>query len=213
MSRSPQCSPAPAAAFLAAPLWAVQALIWTAGPKVQEQAPPYRITETALFELFWWSMAAAVASSAVAALAVPTHLRLRPTPVVRTAAVLARVAVASAGVAALSAAVAPVRQLQPAALTVMTGALYAAIVLLAVSLTLWAGPGWTSVGEADSAVLLPSALAALTVATIVAVLAGGTASTAGLWSAVLVVLLDGAAWLAWGNALASARRHRAAAHA
>lgn len=213
MSSSPQLSLARAAAYLAAPLWAVQALVWTAGPKVQEQAPPYRITETALFELFWWSMAAAVASSAVAALAIPTHLRVRPTPAVRTAGVLARVAVAFAGIAALSAAVAPSRQLQPAALTVMTSALYTAIVLLAISLTLYAGTSWTSVREADTAVLLPPALAALTIATILAILASGTASTAALWSAVVVVVLDGAAWLAWGNVLASTRRHHAATSA
>ena len=211
---SPQQFPiARTAAYLAAPLWAVQALIWTAGPKVQEQAAPYRITDTALFELFWLSVAAAVAASAVAALAMPTYLRARPTRAVLTASVFARVAVAFAGVAALSVAVAPVPRLQPAALTVMTDALYAAILLLAVSLTLYAGTGWTSARRATAPVLLSSALAALTIATVLAVLASGTASRAALYSAVVVVVLNGAAWLVWGNALASTRPHRAAAHA
>lgn len=211
---SPQQFPiARTAAYLAAPLWAVQALIWTTGPKVQEQAAPYRITDTALFELFWLSVAAAVAASAVAALAIPTYLRARPTRAVLTASVFARVAVAFAGVAALSVAVAPVPQLQPAALTVMTDALYAAILLLAVSLTLYAVTGWTSARRVTAPVLLSSALAALTIGTILAILASGTASRAALYFAVVVVVLNGAAWLVWGNALASARPHRTAAHA
>jgi hypothetical protein len=213
MSSSQQTSVARTAAYLAAPLWAVQALIWTAGPKVQEQVAPYRITETALFELFWLSVTAAVALSAVAALAVPTYLRARPTRTIRTGSVLARIAVALAGVAAVSVAVAPVPQLQPAALTVMTNALYGATLLLAGSLTLYAVTTWTSARPAGTPVLLPSALAALTIATILAILASGTASRAGPYFAVVVVVLTGTAWLVWGNALAGTRAHRAPAHA
>jgi hypothetical protein len=154
-----------------------------------------------------------VALSAVAALAVPTYLRARPTRTIRTGSVLARIAVALAGVAAVSVAVAPVPRLQPAALTVMTNALYGATLLLAGSLTLYAVTTWTSARPAGTPVLLPSALAALTIATILAILASGTASRAGLYFAVVVVVLTGTAWLVWGNALAGTRAHRAPAHA
>jgi hypothetical protein len=201
------------AAYLAAPLWAVQALIWTAGPKVQEQTAPYRITDVALFELFWSSIAAAVGLSAVAALGIPAYLRARPTRAVRTGSVLARVAVAAAGVAGLSIVVAPIPRLQPAALTVMTTALYAATVLLAASLIVYAVGSWTAARRAGTSVLLPSALAVLTVVTLVAILASSSASTVGLSFAVAVVVLDGLAWLAWGNALAGTRRQHAEAHA
>ncbi len=213
MSSPQQSSISRTAAYLAAPLWAGQALVWTVGPKVQEQAAPYRISDTALFELFWLSIAAAVGASALAALAIPAHLGARPTRVVQAASALARVAVAFAGVAAVSIAVAPVPPLQPAALTVMTYALYAAIFALAAGLTLYAVAGWTSASRADTP-LLPSVLAALTIATIVAILASGTASRTALTFAVVVVVLDGAAWLVWGRALASTRQHHhAAAHA
>jgi hypothetical protein len=214
MSSPQQSSISRTAAYLAAPLWAGQALVWTVGPKVQEQAAPYRISDTALFELFWLSIAAAVGASALAALAIPAHLGARPTRVVQAASALARVAVAFAGVAAVSIAVAPVPPLQPAALTVMTYALYAAIFALAAGLTLYAVAGWTSASRADTPVLLPSVLAALTIATSVAILASGTASRTALTFAVVVVVLDGAAWLVWGRALASTRQHHhAAAHA
>ncbi|HEX8627563.1 MAG TPA: hypothetical protein VF755_05270 [Catenuloplanes sp.] len=211
---SPQQFPiARTAAYLAAPLWAVQALVWTAGPKVQEQAAPYRITNTVLFELFWLSVAAAVAFSAVAALAIPTYLRARPTRMVRTGSVLARIAVGLAGLAALSVAVAPAPRLQSAALTVLTNALYGATLLLAISLTLYALAGRTQARSSGVPALLPAALAALTVVTIVAILASGTASTVGLYFAVTVVVINGMAWFAWGNALAGTRAHPAAAHA
>jgi hypothetical protein len=213
MSSPHQFPVARTAAYLAAPLWAMQALVWTVGPKVQEQAAPYRITDTALFELFWLSVAAAVALSAVAALAIPTYLRTQATRAIRTGTVLARIAVALAGIAALSVAVAPIPQLQSAALTVMTNALYGATLLLAVSLTLYAVNSWTAARSAGPPVLLPSALAALTIGTILAILASGTSSNAGLYFAVVVVVLNGAAWLAWGNALASSRPHPAEVHA
>ena len=213
MSSPHQFPIARTAAYLAAPLWAMQALVWTAGPKVQGQAAPYRITDTALFELFWLSVAAAVALSAVAALAIPTYLRAQATRAIRTGSVLARIAVALAGVAALSVAVAPIPQLQSATLTVMTNALYGATLLLAVSLTLYAVKSWTAARWAGTPVLLPSALAALTIVTILAILASGTSSSAGLYFAVVVVVLNGAAWLGWGNALVSSRPHRAGVHA
>jgi hypothetical protein len=114
----------------------------------------------------------------------------------------------------VSIAVAPVPPLQPAALTVMTYALHVAIFALAAGLTLYAVAGWTSAGRADTRVLLPSVLAALTIATVVAILASGTASQAALTFAVVVVVLDGAAWLSWGRALAGTHQHHhAAAHA
>jgi hypothetical protein len=121
--------------------------------------------------------------------------------------------VAAAGVAGLSIVVAPIPRLQPAALTVMTTALYAATVLLAVSLILYAVGSRTAARRAGTSVLLPSALAVLTVVTLVAILASSTASTVGLSFAVAVVVLDGLAWLAWGNALAGTRRQHAEAHA
>ncbi len=48
------------AAYLAAPLWALQAVIWPAAPKVQEAATPFAITKPLHFVLFWLSIAGAV---------------------------------------------------------------------------------------------------------------------------------------------------------
>ncbi len=59
------------AAYLAAPLWALQAVIWLAAPKVQEAAAPFAITKPLLFVLFWLSIAGAVAFSAASAADIP----------------------------------------------------------------------------------------------------------------------------------------------
>ena len=67
MSRSASRRLGQIAAYLAAPLWTLQAPIWMAAPKVQEQTVPYRFTNPVLFELFWLSIAGAVAFSAAAA--------------------------------------------------------------------------------------------------------------------------------------------------
>ena len=193
------------AAYLAAPLWAAQALVWTIAPKVQEQSPPYRITDVPLFELFWLSVAAAVGLSATAALAMPAYLGTRPTRLFRTGTILTRIAVGLAVVAAVSAAVAPVRSLQEPALTIMTNALYGAMLLLAAGLTAYAVAVRDAGRASGAAAKLPTVLAVLTVVTIVAILASGTSSAVGLYLAVAVVVLVGIAWFAWGNALAGTR--------
>ena len=201
------------AAYLAAPLWAAQALVWTIAPKVQEQTAPYRITDAPLFELFWLSVAAAVGLSAVASLAIPAYLGTRPSRLVRTGSVLSRVAVGLACVAALSAAVAPFSTLQQPALTIMTNALYGAILLLAIGLTSFAVAGRANGRPHDVGGRLPTVLAVLTVVTIAAILASGTSSVAGLYLAVAIVVLDGVAWFAWGNALGGTRPRPVAAPA
>src|SRR5215212_4133832 len=77
MSRSASRRLGQIAAYLAAPLWALQAPIWMAAPKVQAQTVPYRITNPVLFELFWLSIAGAVAFSAAAARPITRHVGAR----------------------------------------------------------------------------------------------------------------------------------------
>ena len=79
------------AAYLAAPLWALQAVIWLAAPKVQEAAAPFTITRPLLFVLFWLSIAGAVAFSAASAAEIPRVIQGFGSRVSRWAKVLATI--------------------------------------------------------------------------------------------------------------------------
>ena len=141
MSRSASRRLGQITAYLAAPLWALQAPIWMAAPKVQEQTVPYRITNPVLFELFWLSIAGAVAFSAAAAR--PITRRWAPVSrLSRTSAAAAVLALALATAATVCIALAPIPALQAVAITVMTNLLNGAAVILAVSLTLSAVACW-----------------------------------------------------------------------
>ena len=63
------------AAYLAAPLWALQMVIWIVAPKVQETTAPFTITNPLLFALFWLSIAGAVAFSSASAADVPRTIQ------------------------------------------------------------------------------------------------------------------------------------------
>jgi FtsH-binding integral membrane protein len=192
------------AAYLAAPLWAMQAVIWIVAPKVQQQTPPYQITNAALFVLFWLSIAGAVAFSAAAAGAVPRLTGAKPSRLLRAGSVLNAVTLGLTALATIAIAVAPLAKIQALALTVITNALYAATFTLAATLTIYAITGRRAEG---SMTRLPSALAALTILTIVAILASSTASSVGLYFAVVIVVTDGIAWFLLGHHDSAAADH------
>jgi hypothetical protein len=189
------------AAFAAAPLWAVQAIIWCFAPKVQEQAAPFRITRPALFLLFWLTIAAALWFSAAATTAIPHRLALSRGRLVRVGDCLAVTALTCTSLAIACIILAPFEKLQQASLTVMTATLFGGTVALAASLVLFAIACTRSDVATGPARKLPAVLAALTVATLLAIATSGASTIWGLVFAVLVVVLDGIAWLAWGRAL------------
>ena len=191
------------AAYLAAPLWALQAVIWIAAPKVQEQSAPYTITNPVLFALFWLSIAGAVAFSAAAASRIPAHMGAPGSRMRSAAVVLAVLAAALAAAATVSIAVALIPAAQPLALTLMTNLLNAATVILAASLILSVVVSWRARHSAGPSVGFPVALAAATVAMIIAILASGTQSVVGLYFAVAVAILNGVAWWWWGKSTAA----------
>ena len=90
------------AAYLAAPLWALQAVIWLAAPKVQEASAPFAITKPLLFVLFWLSIAGAVAFSAASAADIPKVIQALGSRVSRWAKVLATIALCLATAASIS---------------------------------------------------------------------------------------------------------------
>ena len=196
------------AAYVAAALWALQALIWLFAPKVQDPSSPYRITNVPLFIVFWLSIAGAVAVSAFAAGGIDTVLRLHSSRALRAGSVLAKITLGLCGVAAVAIALAPDAALQGAALSVMTINLYVATLALTASLTCYALAGRRGDRSLRTLSRLTWVLVALTVLTIVAILASGTAATLGLYLAVAVVIMDGVAWCLWGNALAGASADR-----
>jgi len=195
-------------AYLAAPLWALQGLIWVAAPKVQAQAEPFHITNVLLFELFWMSIAGAVAFSAASARQILTTMAAPTSRLNRWARILANLALGLATAATVSIVFAPLPAVQGIALAVMTNLLNAALVLLAGSLTLAAilsrrvdhGSLWVKA--------LPTCLAALTTAMVGAIIASSTHSMVGLYFAVAVAILSGFAWLAWGRVSATAGRQQ-----
>ena len=143
------------AAYLAAPLWALQAVIWIAAPKVQEQSAPYTITNPVLFALFWLSIAGAVAFSAAAAIRIPAHMGAPGSRMRSAAVVLAVLAAALAAAATVSISVALIPAAQPLALTLMTNLLNAATVILAASLILSAVVSWRARHSARRSVAAP----------------------------------------------------------
>jgi hypothetical protein len=189
------------AAYLAAPLWALQAPIWIAAPKVQEQTVPYRITNPVLFELFWLSIAGAVAFSAAAARPITRQVGAPVSRLSRTSAAVAVLALALATAATVCIALAPIPALQAVAITVMTNLLNGAAVILAVSLTLSAIACWRIRHTAGRVAAFPAALAVVTIAMIVAILASGSQSMIGLSFAVVVAVLNGLIWFGWARAI------------
>ena len=184
-------------AYLAAPLWAFQAVIWIAASKVQEQSAPYTITNPVLFAWFWLSIAGAVAFSAAAASRIPAHMGAPGSGVRSAAVLLAVLAAALAAAAVVSIVVALFPAAQPLALALALNLLNAATVILAASLVLSAVVSWRARRSASRSVAFPVALAAATVAMISAILASGTESVVGLYFAVAVAVLNGVAWWWW----------------
>jgi hypothetical protein len=203
VSNSPHLSLRRAAAYVAAALWAVQALIWLFAPKVQDHSPPYHITNIRLFVLFWLSIAGAVAFSALASAGMQSVSGPQPSRRLRAGAVLNKITLGLSGVATLAIALAPIPALQSAALTIMTNGLYLATLTLAASLTCYALAGRRGDRGQRTMNRLTWVVAVMTVLTIVAILASGTAATLGLYLAVAVVIMDGVAWCLWGTALAA----------
>jgi hypothetical protein len=201
MSRSASRRLGQIAAYLAAPLWALQAPIWMAAPKVQEQTVPYRITNPVLFELFWLSIAGAVAFSAAAARPITRQVGVPVSRLSRTSAAVAVLALALATAATVCIALAPIPALQPVAITVMTNLLNGAAVSLAVSLTLSAIACWQIRGTAGRVAAFPAALAVVTIAMIVAILASSSQSMISLSFAVVVAVLNGIIWFGWARAI------------
>ena len=188
------------AAYLAAPLWALQMVIWTVAPKVQETTAPFTITNPLLFALFWLSIAGAVAFSAASAADVPRTIQGLNSRAGRWARALATIALSLASAATIAIAVALIPAVQGAAINIMTNLLNGALVILAVSLSLSAFLSWRVNRAARSTKLLPTALAAATIAMIVAIIASGAHSMVGLYFAVAVAALNGIVWFLWGRA-------------
>ena len=195
-----------AAAYLAAPLWALQAVIWLAAPKVQEAAAPYAITRPLLFVLFWWSIAGAIAFSAAAAAEMPRIVQGLRSRVSRWAKVVARIAMFLAAAAAIAIAAAVFPPVQGAALGLMTNLLNAGLLALALSVSLSAFCSWRANRAPRSTSTLVTVVAVATIALIVAILASGSDSVIALYAAVAVAAGNGIAWFAWARASAVDRR-------
>ena len=188
------------AAYLAAPLWALQMVIWIVAPKVQETTAPFTITNPLLFALFWLSIAGAVAFSSASAADVPRSIQGLNSRVSWWARALATIALFLASAATISIVVALIPAVQGAAISIMTNMLNGALVILALSLSLSAFVSWRVNRAARSTNILPTALAAATIAMIVAIFASGANSIVGLYFAVAVAALNGVVWFLWGRA-------------
>jgi hypothetical protein len=200
------------AAYLAAPLWALQSVIWIAAPKVQEQSAPFQITSALLFELFWMSIAGAVAFSAASAQQITATNTAPRSRLSGWSRILGTLALILASAATVCIAVAPLPAVQSIAITVMTNLMNAAMVLLAGSLTLAAIVSRRRNSGLSLLTALPTCLAAVTIGMIVAIFASRTHSVVGLFFAVAVAILSGVAWLLWGRALAAAVRQNGPRH-
>ena len=194
------------AAYLAAPLWALQAAIWLAAPKVQEASAPFAITNPLLFVLFWLSIAGAVAFSAVSAAEIPPVVQGLDSRVSRWARFLATTGLWLATAASLSIVVAVVPSVQVVALGLMTNLLNGALLMLAVSVSLSAFLSWRVNLAPRSTSIRVTAVAVATIAMIAAILASGTHTMIGLYVAVAVAALNGIAWFLWAGAAGLGRR-------
>jgi len=193
------------AAYAAAPLWALQSVIWLAAPKVQEQSAPFRITNAVMFVLVWSSIAGAVALSAAAAARMPHMVNAPPSRATRGATVLATSSLTMATIGTICVLLAPLPQVQEVAVAAMTNMLNGAAVLLAASLVVSAVicSGLESASFATKA--RATSLAAGTIAVIVAIVASGTHSVIGLYFGVCVATLNGVAWFTWARHSSTAR--------
>jgi hypothetical protein len=192
------------AAYFAAPLWAMQSLIWIAAPKVQEQSAPFHITNVPLFELFWMSIAGALAFSAASARHIMSRIAAPKSRLSGWSRILATLALFLAAAATVCIAITPLPATQSIALAVMTNLLNAAMVVLAGSLTLAAIVARRRGRSPSLVTALPTCLAAVTISMLVAIFASSTHLTVGLVFAVAVAILSGVTWLLWGRTSAAA---------
>lgn len=195
------------AAYLAAPLWALQAVIWLFAPKVQEATAPFAITRPLLFVLFWLSIAGAVAFSAVGAAGIPGSINGRGSRLSRWAKVLAMIALCLAAAASICIVAAVSPSIQGVALGLMTNLLNAALLILALSVCLSALLSWRVNRGQRSTDIRVTALAVATVAMIAAILASGSHTEIGLYAAVVVAIFNGVVWFVWARVPATSR-HR-----
>ena len=193
-------------AYLAAPLWALQAVIWLAAPKVQEAAAPFAITKPLLFVLFWLSIAGAVAFSAASAVDIPRVVQGLGSRVSRWAKIGATTGLCLATAASLSILAAVVPSVQGVALGLMTNLLNGALLILAVSVSLSAFLSWRVNLAPRSTSIRVTAVAVATIAMIAAILASGSHTMIGLYVAVAVAALNGIVWFLWARTAGIGRR-------
>jgi hypothetical protein len=192
--------------YLAAPLWALQAVIWLAAPKVQEAAAPFAITKPLLFVLFWLSIAGAVAFSAASAADIPRIIQGLDSRVSRWAKFLATTGLCLATAASLSILAAVVPSVQVVALGLMTNLLNGALLILAFSVSLSAFLSWRVNLAPRSTSVRVTAVAVATIAIIAAILASGSHTVIGLYVAVAVAAFNGIVWFLWARAAGIGRR-------
>lgn len=196
------------AAYLAAPLWALQAAIWLAAPKVQEAVAPFAITKPLLFVVFWLSIAGAVAFSAAGAADIPRIIHGLGSRVSRWAKVLATIALCLATAATIATVAAVFPSLQGVAIGLMTNLLNGALLILALSVSLSAFLSWQVNRTPRSTSILVTAVAVATLSMIAAIFASGSHSVIGLYVAVAVAALNGIVWFIWARASAIGRRRQ-----
>jgi hypothetical protein len=188
------------AAYLAAPLWALQAAIWLAAPKVQEATAPFAITKPLLFVLFWLSIAGAVAFSAAGAADMPRVIQGLGSRVSRWARVLATIALCLATAASIAIVAAVFPSLQVVAVGLMTNLLNGALLILALSVSLSAFLSWRVNRATRTTSILVTAVAVATIAMIAAILASGSHSVIGLYVATAAAVSNGIVWFLWARA-------------
>ena len=193
------------AAYAAAPLWALQSVIWVGAPKVQEQTAPFRVTNAVMFVLVWSSMAGAVALSAAAAARIPHKVNAPRSRASRSATVLGVSSMTMATIATICILLAPLHATQALAISAMSNMLNGAAVLLAASLSLSAFICSRLQSVPSTTRARATCLAAGTIAIIVAIVASGSQSVVGLYFAVFVAALNGVAWFAWARHFSTAR--------
>lgn len=194
------------AAYLAALLWALQAVIWLAAPKVQEASAPFAITKPLLFVVFWLSIAGAVAFSLATAAEIPSVIRGLGSRMSQWAKIIATIGLCLAMAASIAVVVAIVPSVQVVALGLVTNLLNGALLLLAVSVSLSTFLSWRVNRAPRSTGIRVTAVAVATIAMIAAILASGSHTVIGLYVAVAVAVLNGIVWFFWARAAAVGRR-------
>ena len=194
------------AAYLAAPLWALQAAIWVAAPKVQEPTAPFTITNPPLFVLFWLSIAGAVAFSAACAADIPRIIKGLGSRGSRWSKGFAPISLGLATAGTIAVVVAVVPGVQGLAIGVMTNLLNGALLTLALSVSLSAFLSWRVDRAPRRTSILVAALAVATIAMIAAIVASRSHSMIGLYVAVAVAVFNGIVWFLWARPSAIGRR-------